>query len=176
MTYVPVARQGGCGPGGCVGGLLVLTIVFVAVAILSIVIIGLVVIGWAIYMIIRWLTTPQPRMFGAWPMSRWTNAYEHGLFLLEDRTGVDVNSSPMRILMGTLTLSLPPLIVLSWLLSAFSPALLWILPGVGLAMGFGTALVLSRTPDLFWPRTSSASISLITKDEDGLPLLMQDDW
>src|SRR5262245_34005656 len=107
--YIRQEPSGGCAPGcfGCFFATMIFGVAFFVLTIVTLLMVG---IGIIIFLIVRWLVVPQPRLFGAWPISRWSDAYEHGLFSLESWTGIDFNSTPLRILRGTLILTLIPLI------------------------------------------------------------------
>lgn len=156
--YAPIPQQSGCSPWGCAVVIIVLLAAFIFLSIVTLI---LVVVGVIIYLIIQWLFSPQERLFGAWPMSRWTSGYEQGLFWLEKLTGFEAATTPMRILGGSLIISIVPLLFTGWILSFLNSTWLWVMPGVGLFLGFATAMWLSRVPsDWFWG--SSGNIELGT--------------
>ena len=141
MAYT---NQGGVSIVGCVGCVFSLMILMVLLMILAMGLLTIAAIGYAIYRVVLWLTTPQPRLFGAAPMSRWTNAYEHALFLLEQRTGIATNTTPVRILGGVAALTLTPLLVLNLIAPVFSPFILTILNLAGLGITVATTHTLTQ--------------------------------
>lgn len=154
---------------GCLGFLITLIVLGIAFLTVSLIVLAMAAIGYAIYSIVRWLTTPQPRLFGAWPMSRWTMSYEHGLFLLENNSGIDFNSTPMRILSGSLVLTLVPLILLNWTIALFVVFPPWVLPMVGLLLGTGTGAFLSQPPTNWFVWDGSTTGMLLDAPELFLP-------
>ncbi len=173
--YVPAQGDGGCagGCGGCLVMALILGIAFIFVSVVALV---MIVVGYIIYRILVWLFSPQPRLFGAWPMSRWTMFYEHMLFQLETRTLVDFNSTPMRLLMGALIISVVPLTIIGWLMSTFHPDWQIWLPAIGLLLGILTGLHQSQAPDWFMAGGFDEALPPeLTADEDAL-LLGDPDW
>lgn len=150
----------------CLGCLFSAGVLFLAFSVLAVFVLVMVGIGLVIYLIVRWLFKPQPRLFEAYPMSRWSDAYEHGLDFLETRSGVDFNSTPLRILSGSLILTLTPLMLLDWVI----PGTLGFLPWVGLVLAFSTAWVLSNTSMVFRSLPEPLSIRDLLPSDDGLPL------
>lgn len=129
---------------GCVGCLVTLMIMGVAFLALSLLALTMALIAYAIYHIFRWLFTPQPRPFGAWPMSRWSMAFEHAQYRLEQSTGVYWNSCPEGIIASSALTVLVPFLVLGGLLSAFHPTWVLVLPSMGAIIGVGTGVFLSQ--------------------------------
>lgn len=160
----------GCSPMGCGIWLVIFMVLALAFLVLSAVTVAAVAVGFVIYRIVMWFFSPQPRLFGAWPESRWSLAFEHVLFQLEQRTGIDTNTTPMRILAASLVVTFIPLLLIGFLLSTFHPSWLWIMPGIGLITGFATAMQLSQ-PMSSWfdPNTESDDLYAITAPlDDGL--------
>ncbi len=141
MAY---ASQGGVSIAGCAGCVFGIMFLMVLLLILAMGLLTIAAIGYAIYRVTLWLVTPQPRLFGAAPMSRWTNAYEHALFLLEQRIGIATNTTPVRILGGVAVLTLTPLLVLNLMVPVFSPFILTILNLAGLGITVATARTLTQ--------------------------------
>lgn len=162
--------------GGCAGCLVSLAVFGLAFAVLSLLTLVFVAIGYVLYQIAVYLFRPQPRLFGAYPMSRWAMSFDAGLFLLEDRSGIDFNSTPMRTLSGVLMLTLAPLIILSWVMMFFSPTWLWILPGVGLVLSVGTSAMLTSGPELFWASGSGTTSVEDILEAGAVSSLEIEDW
>ena len=108
-----------------------------------------VAIAYAIYQVVLWLTTPQPRLFGASPMSRWSNAYEQGLFLLEKHFKISTNTSPQRILVSVAIITLTPITIIGLVMPFLSPTSLGILYGIGFFLILMTTQTLTQPYDWF---------------------------
>lgn len=140
-------RQGG--GLGCLGCLLFFVIGMSIIAMAAVAMLVISLIAYAIYSIVMWLTTPQPRLFDAPPMSRWSNAYEHGFYLLESRIGVSTNKSPTRIFVTVATLTMTPILLLTIMLPFLSPIILGLLYFTGLSITFATTNTLTQPYEWF---------------------------
>lgn len=134
---------------GCLGCLFFFVIGMSILAVTAIVMLVIFLIAYAIYSVVLWLTTPQPRLFGAPPISRWSNAYEHGFYLLESRIGASTNKSPTRIFVSVATLTMTPIILLNLVLPFLSPVIWGILYITGLSITFATTNTLTQPYDWF---------------------------
>jgi hypothetical protein len=115
--------------------LLVLLLVMIALGVVA----YLILRRWVIPFLQQPFTAP-PRLFGAPATVQWMLAYEYWLFLLEQVTGIEFNSTPFRILIGCLIISLTPAVVIGLPLAVISPTgawLQWLTIG-GIAVGLFT--------------------------------------
>lgn len=167
QPYPHYQQGGGISCLGCLISGLFLLVAFAAVAVVAFVVVA---IAYAIFAIVVWLTKPQERMYNAQSISRWSNAFEHGIYLLEVRLGMDFNSSPLRILAGVLILTLCPMIIIHWLFPSLA-----FLPLLGLFLTFSTTWVLSHPPQPFRLKFRPFDATLFQPADDGL-FLPLDEW
>lgn len=128
-------------------------------------------------------TKPEPlpphRMFGAPPVDQWTNAYEYWLFRLENVTGISFSTSPTRLMVGALIVSIGPALLVSLPLLALDPvngfhgAL--IITGAGLLIGLFSGKKLMRPVTGWFERTPSSGASGQQSDLSGF-ILGEDEW
>jgi|GEM_PF-7128577 len=154
MTYQ--LRPAGGGGFGCMGCLLILGVIIVLVIVISVVVAILYAIGLAIAAIYRFLFEPQHRPFGAMPISRWVDWYEHASFTAYTTLNMDLVSSPTRVLVGSVAISLIPTMGVAILLGSNSP----ILPLMGLMVGFMTAMHLTKPANHYFPLSTSGGVMM----------------
>lgn len=138
-----IIQRQGAGCLGCLGYAVVLGILMIFVSVVLAVFIGIGLLAVTIY---RYLFTPQARYFGAVPMSRWVSWYEHTAFVADTEYGVDMVSSPGRVWLGSILITMLPAIALFVL---FGGSFGWLLIGGGLVVGILTGLHLTQPMEMF---------------------------
>lgn len=96
---------------------------------------------------------PPTRWFGAPPITQWLGAYDYWLYQLENVTGIDFTTSPERMALGAVIISLGPGVLVSSLvlLLGVTPEVAVIPPVIGLVVGLVTGQRLSQPASNWFP-------------------------